>query len=127
MKEFTFSIEITSSQEEVYNALTNSFQIELWTGYPAVMDEKPGTVFSLWEGDITGCNLEIVKDYKIVQEWFFGETENPSIVTMLLKKAGSKTRIELNHTNIPEDAYDEITEGWRDYYLGSLKSFLEFY
>jgi activator of HSP90 ATPase len=127
MKEFTFSLEIGSSQEEVYNALTNSFQIELWTGYPAVMDEKPGTVFSLWEGDITGCNLEIVKDYKIVQEWFFGETETPSIVTLLIKKAGSKTRIELNHTNIPEDAYDEITEGWKDYYLGSLKSFLEFY
>ncbi|WP_372754617.1 SRPBCC domain-containing protein [Labilibaculum sp.] len=127
MKEFTFSLEISSSQEEVYNALVNPFQIELWTGYPAVMDEKVGTVFSLWEGDITGCNLEIVKDYKIVQEWFFGETENPSIVTLLIKKAGSKTRIDLHHTNIPEEAYDEITEGWEDYYLGSLKSFLEFY
>ncbi|MUP38635.1 SRPBCC domain-containing protein [Labilibaculum euxinus] len=127
MKEFTFSLEITSSQEEVYNALTNSFQIELWTGYPAVMDENPGTVFSLWEGDITGVNLEIVKDYKIVQEWFFGETERPSIVTLLIKKAGSRSRIELTHTNIPDEAYDEIVEGWKDYYLGSVKNFLEFY
>ncbi|MDM8160126.1 SRPBCC domain-containing protein [Labilibaculum sp. K2S] len=127
MKEFTFSLEITSSQEEVYNALTNSFQIELWTGYPAVMDENPGTIFSLWEGDITGVNLEIVKDYKIVQEWFFGETENPSIVTLLIKKAGSRSRIELTHTNIPDEAYDEIVEGWKDYYLGSVKNFLEFY
>lgn len=127
MKEFTFSLEINSSQEEVYNALTNSFQIELWTGYPAVMDENIGTIFSLWEGDITGCNLEIVKDYKIVQEWFFGETENPSIVTLLIKKAGSKTRIELNHNNIPNEAYDEIVVGWKEYYLGSMKNFLEFY
>ncbi|BAX79144.1 SRPBCC domain-containing protein [Labilibaculum antarcticum] len=127
MKEFTFSLEINSSQEEVYNALTNSFQIELWTGYPAVMDENPGTIFSLWEGDITGCNIEIIKDYKIVQEWFFGETENPSIVSLLIKKAGSKTRLELTHTNIPDEAYDEIVVGWEEYYLGSLKNFLEFY
>ena len=127
MKEFAYNLTINATQEEVFNALTNSFQIELWTGYPAKMDDKAGTIFSLWEGDITGCNLEIVKDYKIVQEWFFGETENPSIVTMLLKKAGKDTRIELKHTNIPEDTYDEIVEGWKEYYLESMKNFLEFY
>ncbi|MCY1635144.1 MULTISPECIES: SRPBCC domain-containing protein [Marinifilum] len=127
MKEFTYQFNISASQEEVYTALTNSFQIELWTGYPATMDDKVGTVFSLWEGDISGCNLEMVKDYKIVQEWFFGETENPSIVSMILKKAGKDTRIELTHTNIPDDAYEEIVEGWKEYYLDSVKNFLEFY
>jgi activator of HSP90 ATPase len=127
MKDFKYKINISASQEEVYNALTNSFQIELWTGYPAVMDEKEGTVFSLWEGDISGCNLEMIKDYKIVQEWFFGETEKPSIVRMVLKKAGKDTRIELEHTNIPDDAYEEIIEGWKEYYLDSVKNFLEFY
>ncbi len=127
MKEFNFNYNISASQEEVFNALTNSFQIELWTGYPAEMDDKVGTIFSLWEGDITGCNLEVVKDYKLVQEWFFGETEHPSIVTILLKKSGKDTRIELNHTNIPDDAYEEIVEGWEEYYLASMKNFLEFY
>ena len=127
MKDFKYKINISASQEEVYNALTNSFQIELWTGYPAVMDEKAGTVFSLWEGDISGCNLEMIKDYKIVQEWFFGEIEKPSIVTMILKKAGKDTRIDLEHINIPDDAYEEIIEGWKDYYLDSVKNFLEFY
>ena len=127
MKEFNCNFNISASQEEVYNAFTNSFQIELWTGYPAVMDDKVGTVFSLWEGDITGCNLEIIKDYKIVQEWFFGETEHPSIVTIVLKKAGNATKIELSHTNIPDEAYEEIVEGWEEYYLGSMKNFLEFY
>jgi activator of HSP90 ATPase len=127
MKDFTYTLNISATQEEVYNALTNSFQIELWTGYPATMDDKVGTLFSLWDGDISGCNLEMVKDYKVVQEWFFGETEHPSIVTMILKKAGKETRIELNHTNIPDDAFEEIVEGWKDYYLDSMKNFLEFY
>ncbi|WP_421918497.1 SRPBCC domain-containing protein [Marinifilum sp.] len=127
MKEFTYQFTISASQEEVYNALTNSFQIELWTGYPATMNDKVGTIFSLWEGDISGCNLEMLKDYKIVQEWFFGETEHPSIVTILLKKAGKDTRIELSHTNIPDDDYEEIVEGWKEFYLNSVKNFLEFY
>ncbi len=127
MKNFDYILTINATPEEVFNALTNPFQIELWTGYPTVMDDKEGTIFSLWEGDITGCNIEIVKNYKIVQEWFFGATENPSIVTFLLKKSGKDTRIELTHTNIPCDAYDEITEGWKEYYLKSMKDFLEFY
>ncbi len=127
MKNFNYTLTINATPEEVFNALTNPFQIELWTGYPAIMDNKEGTVFSLWEGDISGCNLKIVKDHKIVQEWFFGETENPSIVTLLLKKSGKDTCIELTHTNIPADVYDEIVEGWKEYYLKSVKDFLEFY
>ncbi|RUT72844.1 SRPBCC domain-containing protein [Ancylomarina longa] len=127
MKEFTYNILINADTEEVFSALTNPFQIELWTGFPAVMDDKAGTIFSLWDGDISGCNLEVIKDYKIVQEWFFGETEHPSIVTLILKKEGKNTKINLIHTNIPEDAYEEIVEGWKDYYLGSMKNFLEFY
>ncbi|MFA8437142.1 MAG: SRPBCC domain-containing protein [Marinifilaceae bacterium] len=127
MKNFNYKLEINASQEEVFTALTNPFQIELWTGYPAVMDDKAGTEFSLWEGDISGRNMEIVKDYKLVQEWDFGETEKPSIVTILLKKAGKATRLELDHQNIPDEAYEEIVEGWKDYYLDAMKRFLEFY
>jgi activator of HSP90 ATPase len=48
-------------------------------------------------------------------------------VTFTLKKVGKNTSLELTHTNIPDEAYEEIIEGWTEYYLGSMKSFLEFY
>lgn len=127
MKDFDLKLTINASKEEVYAALTNKFQIELWTGHPAVMDDQVGTEFSLWGGDISGINIEMREDYKIVQEWFFGETENPSIVTIILKKEAKSTILTLNHTNIPSDAYDEILVGWKEYYLDSVRSFLEFY
>ena len=127
MKNFNYKLEINATQEEVFNALTNPFQIELWTGFPAVMNAEAGTEFSLWEGDICGKNLEVVKDFKLVQQWYFGETDTPSIATILLKKAGKNTRIEVEHTNIPDDAFDEIVEGWKEYYLDAMKRFLEFY
>ncbi len=127
MKDYNYTLDISANQEEVFNALTNSFQIELWTGHPATMDDQVGTVFSLWDGDISGCNIQVIKDYKLVQEWFFGETEHASIVTFTLKKVGKNTSVELTHTNIPDEAYEEIIEGWKDYYLDSVKNFLEFY
>ena len=34
---FKYTIDITADPEEVFTALTNPFQIELWSGYPAEM------------------------------------------------------------------------------------------
>lgn len=125
--DFEYKLIIAADPEEVFAALTNPFQIEIWSGYPADMKAEAGHVFSLWEGDITGVNLEVVPKRRLVQEWFFGEQEEQSIVRIELKKDGGKTLLELTHTHIPEDVYDEITEGWREYYLGSMKEMLEVY
>ena len=125
--DFQYRLEIIAEPEEVFAALTNPFQIGLWSGYPADMKAEAGYVFSLWEGDITGVNLEVVPDRLLVQEWFFGETDQRSIVTIKLKKDGSRTRVELEHTNIPDEVFEEIVEGWKEYYLGSIKGLLEMY
>lgn len=123
--DFEYKLIIGANTEEVFAALTNPFQVEIWSGYPADMKAEVGYVFSLWEGDITGVNLEVVPNRRLVQEWFFGERDNQSIVRIELKKEQGKTLLELKHTNIPEEVYDEITEGWREYYLGSMKDMLE--
>ncbi|MDE6450880.1 MAG: SRPBCC domain-containing protein [Odoribacter sp.] len=125
--DFQYELEISADPEEVFAALTNPFQIALWRGYPADMKAEKGYVFSLWEGDITGVNLEVVPNRLLVQEWFFGEQEEQSVVRIGLTKAKSGTRISLQHTHIPEEVYEEIAEGWKEYYLGSLKSMLEMY
>lgn len=125
--DFTYKLNITADPEEVFTALTNPFQIELWSGYPADMKAEKGYEFSLWEGDIAGVNLDIIPNRLLLQEWFFGETETPSIVKLVLKKHGAETEVTLTHTHIPEEVFDEITEGWKTYYLGSIKDMLEMY
>lgn len=125
--DFHYTVEINADPEEVFAALTVPFQIELWSGYPADMKAEAGYQFSLWEGDITGVNLEIEPNKSLVQEWFFGEQAEPSVVRLNLKKEGAKTRVTLEHTHIPEEVFDEITEGWREYYLGAIKGMLEMY
>lgn len=125
--DFRYTLEIAADPEEVFAALTNPFQIELWSGYPADMKAEAGYVFSLWEGDISGVNVEVVPSRRLVQEWFFGEQEERSIVRIDLKKKENKTWVELVQSHIPEEVYDEITEGWKEYYLGAIKGMLEMY
>ena len=123
MKNYKKYFKIKARPNEVYNALVKPFAIELWSGDKAIMEEKENSLFSLFDGDITGLNLEFVPDKKIVQEWFFGEQEERSIVTITLDAAGSATNIVLTHTNIPDDAFNEITYGWEHYYFGALREF----
>ncbi len=125
MKDFKTRVKIKAEMEDVFAAFTNPFTIELWSGYPAVMSLEPGAEFSLWEGDICGCILEAEENVKVVQEWFFGEQEEASIVTIKFFKDGGKIQVDVNHTNIPDEAYEDICEGWEEYFLGAIKTFLE--
>ena len=84
MKTFKKTFIIHAEITDVFSALTNPVTIELWSGYPAIMEPVEGFEFSLWEGDITGKVIEIVEDKKIVQEWYFGDQGESSIVTIYL-------------------------------------------
>ncbi len=125
MKDFKQHFVIPAPPEEVYRALTYAPTIQLWTGDKAEMSAEPGTEFSLWDGSISGRNIEFEEGRKIVQEWYFGEQETPSIVTIILHPHKKGTSAELRHTNIPDGDFEDITEGWKDAYFGSLIDFYE--
>lgn len=125
MKNLKKYYKIKATPPEVYAALTNPFSIELWTGEKAKMSTKAGEEFSLFSGDIAGRNLQFEPDRKIIQEWYFGDQEEPSVVTITLSPEKYLTKIELLHTNIPDEAFDDIQEGWDASYFNQLKEFFE--
>lgn len=123
MKTFKKTFKINAEPSDVYAALTNPYTIELWTGYPAVMSEEPGSEFSLWDGDISGKNIEFVKDHKVVQEWYFGEHSEKSVVTILIKSDKGNSEVTVEHTNIPDEDFADIADGWREFYFGAIMNF----
>ena len=125
MKDFKKYYHIPAEPEIVYQALTNEHTIRLWTGEPAEMSEDPGSEFSLWDGSITGTNIEFEPGKKIVQHWDFGEQETPSVVTIKLHPEKTGTSLELRHTNIPDEDYEDISTGWTDTYMASLIDFYQ--
>ena len=125
MKDYKKYYIIPASPDEVYVALTKPITIQLWSGEKAVMSTEPGSEFELFEGSIMGKNLEFEENKKIVQQWYFGEQEEPSIVSIKLHPHKYGTSAELRHTNIPDEAYDDIAEGWDEAYFGALIEFYE--
>src|SRR4051812_32814066 len=124
MKDYKKYFIVPAEPEEIYIALTNPATIQLWTGEKAEMSTEPGSEFSLWEDSITGKNIEFEEGKKIVQQWYFGDQEEDSIVTIKLHPHKNGASVELKHTNIPDSEYDDIVEGWNETYF---KSLLEFY
>ncbi len=127
MKTYKKYFKITAAPADVYNALTNKKMLEIWTGEDAEMEAVAGTEFSLWEESINGLNLEFVQDQKIVQEWYFGEEdeEKKSIVTIKLHPDKKGTIMEVVQTNIPEEAYRNIADGWEEDYYNGLNELFE--
>ena len=123
MKTFKKTFRINAEPSDVYSAITNPFTIELWSGYPAQMSTEPDSEFSLWEGDITGKNIEFVQDRKVVQEWYFGDQTERSLVTINITQDRENSSVTVEQTNIPDEEFDDIAEGWRDYYIGAIVSF----
>ena len=114
MKDFKKYYIINASSEEVYLALTNPFTIELWTGEKAEMSTEPNSEFSLLDGSLVGRNLEFIENKN---------PDNPSIVTIKLHKDEEGTSVELRHTNIPDEAYQDIVDGWNYVYFKGLRDF----
>ncbi len=125
MKNIKQNHTIPAEREIVFAALTNPLTIEIWSGYDAEFQAVEGTEFSLWEGDIVGKNLEIVPGELIKQHWYFEGQDEDSIVTIKLRDAGNQTAVELLHINIPDEAFDDMKEGWNKYYFGALKKYFK--
>ena len=125
MKDYKKYYIIGATPEEIFAAITNPLTIQLWTGEPAVMSTEPGSEFSMWDGSIVGKNIEFEEGKKIVQQWYFDGQDEPSIVTIKLHADNQGTSCELRHTNIPDEAYNDIVDGWNSVYFGGITDFYE--
>jgi activator of HSP90 ATPase len=125
MKDFKKYYTLAATPDFVYLAMTNPLTIQLWSGEEAEMSTEPESEFSLWDGSIVGKNLEFETNKKIVQEWYFGDQQEKSIVTIKLHPSSDGTSVELRHTNIPDEDYNDIVDGWNTMYFGALQDFYD--
>ena len=112
---------------EVYHSWLDSESHTQMTGGVANCSKRVGASFSAWDGYITGENIELVKDEKIVQTWRtseFSEADEDSLLTIILKNVSGGTELTLIHTNIPE-GQTQYKEGWVDNYFLPMKAFFE--
>jgi activator of HSP90 ATPase len=126
--------------ERVYAALTDGKQFQqvvLLSGavqsgmvkaaQAAHIASEVGGAFAIFGGFVTGRQIELVKDVRIVQAWRPGDWPAGvySIARFDLQKQGSGTLLVFDHTGFPAGAGEHLAEGWKMNYWQPLAKFLE--
>ena len=121
------TITLDASPHDVYEMLMDEKKHARFTGGAAEISRDVGGAFVTNSGYSTGTNKELVQDAKIVQTWRAGDWPDGhySTLTIILSQVASKTKLSFVQTGVPEDQYEEISQGWYDYYWNPLRTSLE--
>ena len=111
----------------IYGALMDSRKHSQFSGGKASISRKVGGKFTAYDNYIEGVNLLLEPDKKIVQSWRGSDWPEGhySRVTFSLKGDENSTRLTFTQTGVPEQYYEDISQGWHDYYWKPLKEMLE--
>ena len=71
---------------DVWHALTDADAIERWGAGPVDMKPLRGHAFSLWGGDIYGTVVDVEPPHRLVEEWFGGPWDVPSVAVFTLSE-----------------------------------------
>ena len=102
-----------ANPHEVYELLMDSKKHAEFTGAEAKISRKVGGKFSAYDGYITGINLELIKNKKIVQAWTCTDWPKGhySKATFSLIKVKDGTKLTFTQSEVPESNYKEINQG----------------
>jgi activator of HSP90 ATPase len=123
--EFTVSATIPAAPKAVYDAWLSSKSHAAMTGSAAKVTAREGGRFTAWDGYITGRNLKLVPERRIVQAWRtteFASGDEDSQIDVLLEKAPGGTKLTLRHINIPKGQSD-YKSGWKECYFEPMKAY----
>jgi activator of HSP90 ATPase len=126
------------SAQRVYEALTDAKQftrvIQLSGALQAMhLPDKPaeisrdaGGAFALYGGYITGRQVELVPNVRVVQAWRAGSWPPGaySIVRFELVEQGPGSKIVFDHTGFPKGEAESLASGWRAHYWEPLAKVL---
>lgn len=121
------SVTFKAAPHQVYEALMDSRKHAKFTGDAASLSRKVGGKIMAYGGYITGTNVELVPDEKIVQTWHAADWPegHESRVTFSLKPVQGGTRLYFTHTGVPDEHYESIKQGWIENYWTPMRAMLE--
>merc|ERR1712137_120983 len=93
-------------------------KLSFFTQSPAKMDKKIGGEFSIFGGQITGKNLNLVENKEIIQDWRFQSWPNGhySKVVIKLEAVNGGTELSLEQTGVPVSDYERTNAGWKQHF-----------
>ncbi len=121
------TVNFKASPHEIYEALMDSQKHAAFTGSLAEISREVGGSMMAYDGYITGRNIELVPDHKIVQDWRAVDWPEGyfSRVTFEFSAIPAGTRLDFSHTGLPEGTEAEFARGWEENYWDPLMVYLQ--
>jgi activator of HSP90 ATPase len=121
-----------ATPKRIYEVLLDSKSFSEFTGgAPAEISRDAGGAFSCFGGIISGRNIELLPNRRIVQAWRVGNWPDGvySIVKFELHQQGSETKLVMDHVGFPPELRahlngDQPDGGWHRQYWDPLKRYL---
>jgi uncharacterized protein YndB with AHSA1/START domain len=128
-----------ASPKRVYEALIDAkqfnrvIQLSAAVKSGAMLGDKPteisreaGGAFTLFGGYITGRQIELVPNQRIVQAWRTagGDRGIYSIAGFQFTEQGSDAKLVFDHTGFPESLAEHLATGWHINYWEPLAKYL---
>jgi len=116
-----------ATPHEVYELLMDANKHSKFTGGKAVIGRNVGETFSIYNGEMEGTNIELEPDRKIVQRWRFSDWPKDLFtkVTFSIKEIPTGTYLNFTQSGVPEEDFESVSQGWKDYYWEPMKKMLE--
>ena len=118
-----------ASPHDVYEALMDPEKHSQFTGAKASISREIGSAFTAYAGDLSGTVIELVPDTRIVLSWRAPDDNWPpehyTTATFSLEEIDGGTRLTFVQTGVPEQSFDDISQGWQSYYWSKLEEFFE--
>jgi uncharacterized protein YndB with AHSA1/START domain len=120
-------IDFAASPHRIYEALMDSKQhAEFTANGEAEIGREAGGTFSCHGGVISGRNIELIQDKRIVQAWRVANWDEGiySIVKIELQDHIGGTRLILDHAGFPDGNAEHLSPGWHERYWDPLRKYL---
>jgi activator of HSP90 ATPase len=122
------SVRFSVSGKELYEFYMDAKKHGTFTGGKVKISPKPGSVFSAFDGMLSGRMLYAEPGRMVVQRWrgtHWKDDDLDSILVLTFVDDGDGGRIDLTHVNVPGHDHQGVTNGWPKYYWGPLKKYLK--
>jgi activator of HSP90 ATPase len=112
--------------DKLYKAWLDSKEHSSFTRSKAVVSKGLNRKFTAYDGYISGKNLILEPNKRIVQSWRatdFPEKHPDSFIEIIFEPQKTGTKLTLKHSGIPEGMGKDYKKGWKDFYFKPMKEY----
>ncbi len=113
---------IPADPHRVYQVLADAERLSALSGKTGSAARTEGEEFAAFDGYVTGRQIELVPDTRVVQTWRFPRWEpgQHSLVTFTLTKVDGGTCLAIDQHGEPDGWHEHIASNWPTFYFTPL-------